>query len=246
MKRRHESKDLDDELKICFTSSIESMICLLTETTGKSVYYYIIEKLIDLASTRLPTILHSMIAHKVKGEIIYDVMLELDKHDFGDQKDNTSANIFANALWEKSRKSLCLLQSFELFWRNPLFFGVTRNYNEVSYLAKNVPVSYRPNILATIYKTFRQLYINEPASEDKEFLYTSTLNIIRRKEICISKQIKLLRLNVPLEFLDTNNEDVKNALKKMQRSVLFQIFNKYKNNPLCDFPIIDKCIMPFL
>jgi hypothetical protein len=188
-----------------------------------------------------------MIDRAVGSEIIYDFMLELSKLNFGDLKDNSTAEIFAKSINTRTRKFSCLLQSFELFWSNPLFFGFTRNFNDVVFIANTMDTRHRPNILATVYKQLSNLYETDiDSNEDNEFRYENVLAYIHRQLAgSYAKQINLIRLNVPLEFIpDKSHGTVRNALNKIYRKLLFSIFDKYKNR--IELSVIDKNIMPYL
>lgn len=248
MKRKREEKkerNFKNTLSSVIITNAESMICLLTSEIRKDVYHYLLESIAKMASRKLLQSVKFMIERKVSSEIIYDFMLELGKMDFGDLRDNETAEVFMASVSERSRKTDCLLPSFELFWKNPLFFNVTRNFRKVAIFTQCINVTHRCNILATIYKELVNLYKKEEEHEDKDFLYNNAINYTQRQlQPFPNKQVSLLRLNVSLDFLRKNSRAVKEELRKLYRPLLFEIFKKY--SPLLDVTLIDKNIMPFL
>jgi hypothetical protein len=202
-----------------------------------------------------------MVERKVKDTIIFDFMAELGRHDCGDRRDNVSADMFMEVLKENKRVKSPLLLSFELFWKNPLFFGKTRNYIEVMELVKQMPTTHRTNILATVYKTYASIYEKEPVSDVRTEYHYQAVRHVQRYIKSTAKKKELFRLNVPHMFLiiepyrgETRllskyikqNKAMEEEFKKTYRKYLFKQFKKYEQNPLKDNAIIDKYIMPFL
>jgi hypothetical protein len=200
-RRRLEAKDIDSTIRVCTVNNPEAIICLIANgELDQPIHDYLIEALANKSGTSLSQILQSMLNRKVKENIMYEFMMELGRRPVGDIRNDAAAEVIIDSICARKRDPSPLLMSFELFWKNPLFFGVTRDYEKVYDLLVKVPKTVRTNILVNIYKTFESLYEKEPYSLQREEMMKTVCRFSKAIR-STKKKLELLRCSVPLKFL---------------------------------------------